>query len=54
MDLAFEWVQRRVIWWEPDWWTRRRLDRAMKIREQMNENYAAGMCQGLGHKRNEQ
>jgi hypothetical protein len=35
--------------WEPNWWTQRRIDRALKVREQVNEAYAAGMCRGLGH-----
>lgn len=47
-DQAWQWVG-PVRWYEPNWWTRRRIDRAMKIREQMNEAYGEGMCQGLGH-----
>lgn len=52
-DRAFALVRRRVIWWEPDWWTHRRIDRALAVREQMNEAYAAGMCRGLGHEAEE-
>jgi len=49
MDLAFEWVRRSVIWWEPDWWTERRIDRALERRQRMNKAYAAGLCRGQGH-----
>ena len=57
-----EWVALEYIgvwaghprWWEPSWRTRRRIDHAMKVREQMNEAYASGMCQGLGHQEREQ
>jgi len=48
VDQAWKWVE-KPHWFEPDWWTRRRIDRAMRIRDEMNRAYAEGMCRGLGH-----
>jgi hypothetical protein len=47
VDQAFEWVRRDAWWWEPGWWTERRIDKAMAVREQGNRDYRAAFCRGF-------